>query len=284
MPKIPSSSVDPEPDENDNNPIRQWLLDERARYEAQQVARAAARVSAGRRVWWILAARGWWVLVLPLLVLAGCAGNATPQIVREEVPVTVVVERTIERTVEVTREVTRVITATPTPRPTATPAPTAAPTPVVAVPAGWITYTHPAGVFTVSAPAGTRAANEGEAGSLLTFPDGGGVVILLVAAGAGTVGNEADIDALVQAVLSAENALDTVRVLDRGSWTTPVPANYAELAITDYVYKTTSYNLHMEVPIGRASYFAVNLLTRHRATDADKAQLGTILTTLRAGR
>ena len=121
-PKIPSPSGDPEPVENDNNPLRQWLLDERARYEAQQVARAAARVSAGRRVWWILTARGWWVLVLPLLVLAGCAGNATPQIVREEVPVTVVVERTIERTVEVTREVTRVITATPTPRPTATPA------------------------------------------------------------------------------------------------------------------------------------------------------------------
>lgn len=277
MPKTPSSSVE---DPDDDNPIRQWLADEQARYEARLVARVAARVNAGRRVWWVLTARGWWVLVLPMLILAGCAGSATPQIVREEVPVTVIVERTVE----VMREVTRVITATPTPRPTAAPAPTTTPTPAVAVPAGWITYTHPAGIFMVSVPAGTRAANEAETGSLLIFPDGGGVVILLVAAGAGMVGDEADIDALVQAVLSAENALDTVRVLDRGSWSAPVPANYAELAITDYVHKTTSYNLHLEVPTNRASYFAVNLLTRHRATDAEKAQLGTILATLRAGR
>lgn len=283
MPKIPSSLAE---DPDDDNPIRQWLLAEQVRYEAHLVARVAARVSAGERVWRVMAARGWWVLALPLLLLAGCAGNATPQIVREEVPVTVVVERTVE----VTREVIRVITATPTPRPTATPAPTATaapaatPTPVVVIPAGWITYTHPAGLFTVALPAGTRAANENEYGSLLTFPGGGGVIILLAAGSAGAIGDEAAIDALVQGVLSAENALDTVRVLDRGSWSTPVPANYVELATTDYVDKTTSYDLRLNMAIDRASYFAVDLLTRHRATSAEKAQLGRIMTTLRAGR
>lgn len=59
MPKIPSSSVE---DPDDDNPIRQWLLDEQARYEAQLAARIAARVSAGRRVWWVMAGWGWWVL------------------------------------------------------------------------------------------------------------------------------------------------------------------------------------------------------------------------------
>ena len=61
MPKIPSSSVEPV-DPGDDNPIRQWLLDERARHEAHLVARVAARVSVGQRVWWVLTARGWWVL------------------------------------------------------------------------------------------------------------------------------------------------------------------------------------------------------------------------------
>lgn len=62
MRKIPSSSVDPVDPVGEDDPIRQWLLDERARYEAQLVARVAARVNAGRRVWWVLTARGWWVL------------------------------------------------------------------------------------------------------------------------------------------------------------------------------------------------------------------------------
>ena len=55
----PSSSVD---DPNEEDPIRQWLLDEQARYEARLVARLAARVRAGQRVWWVLTVRGWWVL------------------------------------------------------------------------------------------------------------------------------------------------------------------------------------------------------------------------------
>ena len=59
MQKTPLSSVE---DQDDDNPIRQWLEDEQARYEAQLVARVAARVNAGRRVWWVLTARGWWVL------------------------------------------------------------------------------------------------------------------------------------------------------------------------------------------------------------------------------
>lgn len=63
MPKIPSSSVeDPVDPVDEDDPIRQWLLDERARYEAILAARIAARVSAGRRVWWVLTGWGWWVL------------------------------------------------------------------------------------------------------------------------------------------------------------------------------------------------------------------------------
>lgn len=57
MPKPLSSS-----DDQDADPIRQWLLEERVRRETILAARVAARVRAGRRVWWVLTARGWWVL------------------------------------------------------------------------------------------------------------------------------------------------------------------------------------------------------------------------------
>ncbi len=248
--------------------------------QVRLMVRIIRRVREGDRIWLVLTARGWWVLVLPLLILAGCAGNATPQVVREEVPVTVVVERTVE----VTRELTRVITATPTPRPTATPAPTATPTPAVVVPAGWITYTHPAGLFTVALPAGTKIRDEGDVLSTFELATGSRVILGVDEGTAGVIGNEQDIDAVVQTALNIQSDLDTVRVLDRGSWTVPGPANYAELAVTDYVSEVTTYRVLARAPLGAASRATMLVLLRHRATEAEKAQLGTILATLHAGR
>lgn len=55
MQRTPSSSVE-------EDPIRQWLLEEQARYEAQLRERLAARIRQGQRVWWVMTGRGWWVL------------------------------------------------------------------------------------------------------------------------------------------------------------------------------------------------------------------------------
>lgn len=216
------------------------------------------------------------LLLILVFVLAGCGAQPTPQIVRETVPVpmTVIVQQTVE--------VTRVVTAIPTPRPTATATPAVTPTPVVVVPAGWVTYTHPAGAFTVAVPPDAEVSSEDNNSVTFEQPGMRGIVIIAADEPVGVVGDEDSINDLVGRVLGIFDSLDTVKVLDKGFSTTPVSANFVELSVVDYVYKDTSYRMMLTMPTSATTSLWVSALQRdRRMTDQQKAEIETIMSTIR---
>lgn len=217
-------------------------------------------------------------LLLLVLLIAGCGGQPTPQVVREDVPVTVIVEQTVE----VTREVTRVVTATPTPRPTATPTPAATPTPVVVVPAGWVTYTHPAGVFTVAVPPDAELMSEDERSVSFNQPGRRGFLLSVTGSIGQVVGDEGSINEMVAGLLDSASSLDTTRAISKGFWTTPVAANYFEWSVLDYVYKTTSYRFMLAVPIAdKATIMVTAIRWDQPVSDQQKTDLGIVASTIR---
>lgn len=210
------------------------------------------------------------------LLLVGCAAQATPVTVTVLAPQTVVVTREVTRVVtqEVTREVTRVVTATPSPAPTATV------TPAVAAPAGWVTYTHPTGAFSLWMPADAVVSRE--SAETTTFELAGQVaVVIALVDGPVEVGDEKTINEFVRSVLDVQNALDTVKVTGRGALTSPLAANYVETTITDYAYGSTNFRLDLAAPLS-SSRSVRGVLMRHlrAVTEADRQMLGTMLATL----
>ena len=218
-------------------------------------------------------------LVLVALVATGCNSQAAPQVVREEIPVTVVVPQTVEVTREVTRVVTRVVTATSRP---ATPTPPSTPTPVVVVPAGWITYTNPTGLFTVRLPPGAKITDETINAVTTHLANGIIILIFIVDSPGGQVGDEDAINGLVKQALTGQNRLDNVQVIAKGAWRDPIQANYVELVITDYVYKIATYQINLSVPATAITHIeAAALRIVSELTDQEKADFGRIIASVR---
>lgn len=220
------------------------------------------------------------LILLLVLLTTGCGAQPTPQIVRETVPVPMTV--IVEQTVEVTREVTRVVTVTPTPRPTATPTPAATPTPVVVAPAGWVTYSHPAGVFTVMIPPDASIMSEDEHSVSLTQPGRDGLIVSVAESIGQVVGDESSINEMVAGLLDSASSLDTARAIDKGFWTTPVAANYFEWSVLDYVYKFVTYRFMLVIPVGDEATIMTSAVRLDQPISAQqKTELGIMASTIR---
>lgn len=224
--------------------------------------------------------------LMAVVLFGGCGRLALFSAPATPVVVTRVVEVTRVVTVEVTRVavVTRVVTMTPTPTPTMIPtrAPTVTPTPaMVMAPAGWVTYTHPAGTFWLLVPGDARVNRETVDTTTFEFPGQVGVVVAL-AAGPVMVGDEEAISDLVRGVLGVQSSLDTVRVLGRGWVMDPLRANYVDSSVKDYVSEVVNYRLDLAAPLtGTRSLRGVLLRHGRAVTEADRRLLGTMLGTLR---
>lgn len=209
------------------------------------------------------------------LLLAGCAGQATPT------PVTVEVTRVVAVPVTrvVTVPVTRVVTATLRPEPTATMTPTAA---AVVAPAGWVTYTHPTGLFSMRVPAGTGIRDESMSTVSFEFANDLSLLVGMIDRPI-EVGSEEAIDALVIDTLTSQSLTgNAVRVTGRGSLASPLAANYVEWTTTNSIYRLTVYHFEFDAPLPGANSVRAMLSRANLAvTEAERQAVGTMLATLR---
>lgn len=247
----------------------------------------------------------WWVLSLepsePLLAEPEIPRQVIVEVSREiiveitrEVPVTVVVTR--EMLVEVTRQV--FVTTTPeptatamptlkptsTPRSTFTPEPT--PTPAVEIPATWKEYENMTGEFTLWYP--PEWALKSEAVWIVGFDLSGyafAMVAVVIKPRIGKIGDEQSVNDWVRSAMKyVEGRGKSVRLLSKGAWRIPSPANYAEFSVTTTDYrgsKTVWHHFLAQGPADDARYVLVAMSRIGSLRESEIEALKTVVASMR---